>query len=325
MKTKAIVLTLILGLLFSSLSGIGFVNLAYGNFIPITIPEHNIEIKGDGNVIGTDNIRRNGTSYRFTGDIFGAIVVFCDDIVIDGTGHTLQGNGTSTGFFLLGRNNITIRNVRISNFSMGIELVPNYQAPDNADYSILNTDFVLQGNTITNSEYGIYDLFVQDVSISKNTISNNNIGIFCWDSENMLVCKNNISSNGIGIKMLVCQGSVYQNEFVNNTSQIYSDGGIYGNAPSNIIWNNDKKGNYWSDYNGTDANGDGIGDNPHIFDVNYTDPYPLIERTPTPNPKNENPAVTDPQPFPAVLAIATLSASTVAIGLAIVFFKKHRH
>jgi hypothetical protein len=35
-------------------------------------------------------------------------------------------------------------------------------------------------------------------------------------------------------------------------------------------------GNYWSDYTGTDANHDGIGDAPRITDTNNIDHYPLM-------------------------------------------------
>jgi len=36
-------------------------------------------------------------------------------------------------------------------------------------------------------------------------------------------------------------------------------------------------GNYWSDYNGTDDNGDGIGDTPYIIDADNQDKYPLMK------------------------------------------------
>jgi len=35
-------------------------------------------------------------------------------------------------------------------------------------------------------------------------------------------------------------------------------------------------GNYWSDYNGTDANHDGIGDTPYVIDTKNADNYPLM-------------------------------------------------
>lgn len=41
-------------------------------------------------------------------------------------------------------------------------------------------------------------------------------------------------------------------------------------------FDNGTRGNYWSDYNGTDSNGDGIGDTPYLIDANRTDFYPLI-------------------------------------------------
>jgi nitrous oxidase accessory protein len=37
-------------------------------------------------------------------------------------------------------------------------------------------------------------------------------------------------------------------------------------------------GNYWIDYNGTDNDGDGIGDTPYIIDENNQDNFPLTER-----------------------------------------------
>ena len=47
-------------------------------------------------------------------------------------------------------------------------------------------------------------------------------------------------------------------------------------SKSRILWDNGSEGNYWNDYQGKDANGDGIGDTPHIIDDNNVDRYPLM-------------------------------------------------
>ena len=39
-------------------------------------------------------------------------------------------------------------------------------------------------------------------------------------------------------------------------------------------WDDRQTGNYWSNYNGTDQNNDGVGDTPHIIDLNNQDNSP---------------------------------------------------
>ncbi len=46
-------------------------------------------------------------------------------------------------------------------------------------------------------------------------------------------------------------------------------------SDSTNIWNYGSKGNYWSDYNGTDDDQDGIGETPYIINENNKDKYPL--------------------------------------------------
>ncbi|MCL4429662.1 MAG: hypothetical protein M1167_02805 [Chloroflexi bacterium] len=45
--------------------------------------------------------------------------------------------------------------------------------------------------------------------------------------------------------------------------------------PSNF-WSSNNRGNYWADYNGSDANHDGVGDTPYIIDKTNIDNYPLM-------------------------------------------------
>jgi parallel beta-helix repeat protein len=62
------------------------------------------------------------------------------------------------------------------------------------------------------------------------------------------------------------------NNFVNNVQNVW----IAPGAPSNF-WDDSEEGNYWSDYNGTDADGDGVGDIPYYMDANNTDNNPLMK------------------------------------------------
>jgi hypothetical protein len=76
---------------------------------------------------------------------------------------------------------------------------------------------------------------------------------------------------------------IFQNNFVNNNRP--AGAASFNSQSSGNSWDNGQKGNFWDDYNGTDTNGDGIGDTPYeiytknrsgtLFPKN-TDLYPLM-------------------------------------------------
>jgi nitrous oxidase accessory protein NosD len=74
-----------------------------------------------------------------------------------------------------------------------------------------------------------------------------------------IVIENNLTQNicGIQIAYNVANNIFYHNNFINNTQQASSSS--YSSIPANI-WDNGNQGNHWSNYNGTDRNHDGIGD-----------------------------------------------------------------
>jgi hypothetical protein len=61
----------------------------------------------------------------------------------------------------------------------------------------------------------------------------------------------------------------YHNNFV-GANQIR----LWDGAKGPNFWDNGVEGNYWSDYNGTDANHDGIGDTPYLIDTRDRDYQP---------------------------------------------------
>lgn len=115
-----------------------------------------------------------------------------------------------------------------------------------------------------NVGYGISLIAANHNIITGNIIRNNNEGIYLASSLDMIMdmiihCYDNTISDNIFIRDTIAAGSDS------------TEGGE--NA-----WDNGAAGNYWSDYNGTDSNHDGIGDSPYIIDQHNVDQYPTMER-----------------------------------------------
>lgn len=117
-----------------------------------------------------------------------------------------------------------------------------------------------------------------------NTIIGNNIvgnglwGIDIGSAHNTRIERNNIIGNNKGICPVTWsilpggpKALVYNNNFINNTQQVLE-------VKFTISYNNGypSGGNYWSDYNGTDNDGDGVGDLAYIINENNVDYFPLI-------------------------------------------------
>ncbi|MEM4258645.1 MAG: NosD domain-containing protein [Candidatus Thermoplasmatota archaeon] len=155
----------------------------------------------------------------------------------------------------------------------------------NSGTDITNAGIIIQSdkttitNTIlTNNFHGIYLKLSADHNTITTTLITNNTwnGIYIKSSaaDGNTICENIIKNNGyagIGISDS-SYNKIYHNTFIGNTHQAYDTG--------NNLWDNGHPsgGNYWSDYTGIDANGDGIGDTPYAIPNGINrDRYPLIE------------------------------------------------
>jgi parallel beta-helix repeat protein len=146
-----------------------FAKVSEANFFPIEIPQPAFVIQSDGNVNpSTAPIHREGNVYSFSSDIVGyTVAVERDNVVLDGAGYTLTGLGASTGIFLKNRIEVTVRNLKITNFTYGIRLFAE-------DFmGGISTNNTLSNNILGNNKYGIYMSYSSNNVLRNNQMSNN--------------------------------------------------------------------------------------------------------------------------------------------------------
>jgi parallel beta-helix repeat protein len=144
-----------------------------------------------------------------------------------------------------------------------------------ADLTHFNNGLV-EGNYIAAFYDGMYLTDFSYNEVVRNTLTaNDGISIALMSSNSNIVVGNDILNNGFGIWLSSSSADnvVYQNNFVSNLQQAHFEPPSFPN-----IWDNGypSGGNYWSDYNGTDENQDGLGDTGYTICTNNTDSYPLI-------------------------------------------------
>jgi nitrous oxidase accessory protein len=154
----------------------------------------------------------------------------------------------STGIILSGSNENKLSNNVVVTNDEGILL----------ENSINNA---LMNNTAESNDVGIFLSASRTNMLGYNSISRNNNGVVLNNKADSNVLTNNsLYMNGLGIYLNESTGNmIYLNKFFNFVNAV--DEGTNS-------WNDSSAGNKWNDYNGTDADGNGIGDAPYV--VNQT-------------------------------------------------------
>jgi parallel beta-helix repeat protein len=119
------------------------------------------------------------------------------------------------------------------------------------------------------------------INITENNVRGNTGGVCLSASSGVVVAGNTVTDNDIGINLTSSGNNMIYNNYFDNTNNAYDGGTNIWNTTKatgpNIIGGPEIDGNYWSDYTGTDTNGDGFGDAPHnITGGSNYDHLPLV-------------------------------------------------
>jgi parallel beta-helix repeat protein len=192
MKRTVLTLTVILILLVSSLYDLGLYSVeAYATAT--------IYIRADGSVEGTDKIQRVGNVYTLIADLNGAvdavdafIAIEKDGIVLNGEGRTIQGTGTGVAIAAYGKKDITIKNTKIVNFGVGIELrIKDYESNTTASNDQILDNYI-------DATYFAIDLNTEKGTVSGNTLisRNSKYGVL-FDCNNTVFSNNAFVDGGL--------------------------------------------------------------------------------------------------------------------------------
>lgn len=241
-----------------------------------------LSIQADGTIYpSTAPIHRLGDLYVLTSDT-SSLYVARSNITIDGAGHTIRGlrqSGAveSTAGINIGNvQNVTVKGFSIKDCAFGFSLsfCSNITILDNnitGTYYTLLPDVYHAGILIWNGDH---------IKITGNLLENNEYGIYLGDRSGQNIISDNTIS-GSNIAGIILEGAsnntFFHNNFVNGVN-FYDSGFAHRGvgALSVNAWDNGGEGNFWSDYNGTDANGNGIGDSYYQINIQNVDNFPLV-------------------------------------------------
>ena len=213
----------------------------------------------------------NVTTYESFG---GVSATLCDLITIKGC-YVNNSEGFGIGLTNGGNNKIVQNNVRYTN-SSGIWL-------EDTNFNLVMGNNVSYSRHIHSAQEADGSGILIDDSNRNNVTGNRlhrnsyGIGMGPTDSQHNRIAQNILEENEVGLVLAMAQYNlIYHNNFINNSIQAMNSWLGWSQPTYNTLDLGIYGGNYWSEYNGTDNNHDGIGDTPYIVNKPNVDHYPLM-------------------------------------------------
>ena len=216
---------------------------------------------------------RNSASYESE-----IAIVSSTSVTVSGNIIVSSENPAGNGTFVQNSNGVSLRNNTVTGNIYGIAVQGgfsntiqsnNVTGNSAADVYLANTTGTqVKNNILRRSQSGL-DVWYGSTgnSIARNTVANNTLaGIWMISSFNNQIVNNNVdwnnsTSNSIGVYLQNTSGNeFYYNNIRHNGVQMY---GVFGSDLAGNVWNDggiSPRGNFWSNYNGTDNDTDGVGD-----------------------------------------------------------------
>ncbi len=224
-------------------------------------------IDTSNNINGKPIIYLVGAANRVISNAGYVAVVNSRNITVENLSMSYNGQGV----LVANSTNISVKNLRLAHTEQGVVFAyTNVSAIKNviSQNSVLSMSLqqsnnnIIQNNTIVTSNTGLLLSSSGNNKIITNNISNmtrpGSYALYFDHSNNNTIIGNSISNSYCGINLYYSNGSIfYRNNIINNDYQK----SIYNSSMNK--WDNGYEGNYWSDYNGTDSNLDGIGNTPY--------------------------------------------------------------
>lgn len=210
----------------------------------------------------------DGSTYTLTQDVHQTLGIMEGNLTLDGAGHSITpptpDGDLDFGVYVSGvATGVTVKNLTIQAFPLQLREI----------------------------NYGIYVDFGSDNNLlTDSIISDCDIGVYLFPSNNNTIIGNTISNSfTVGLYIWGDNNQVYNNDFIENKTQVVVAGGI-GNVFNLAL---PVGGNHWNDWTDPDYNGDGIVDLPYSF-MGGQDNLPWVAPLNKPNTPPELGEITAP-------------------------------